>query len=50
MMDCRSLFVFHLFGYLVRIKHHSKDKLFSDRIGKRFELFGYWFIALKESI
>ena len=48
-MDYRSLFVFRLFGYLIRIKHHLKDKLFSDRVGKRFELFGYWFIALKEN-
>lgn len=48
-MDYKSLFVFRLFGYLIRIKHNSKEKLFSDRIGKKFDIFGYWVIALKEN-
>ncbi len=49
MLDYRSLFVFRLFGYLIRIKHISKDQLFSDRMNEKSIIFNHRVIIIKET-
>jgi hypothetical protein len=44
----KSLIVFKLFGYIIRIKNANGGLLYSDRVNTKFKIFRYIVVVFKQ--